>query len=481
MRPERISKMISFLRDKEPLMYLFLLNANYEIIDDPNFSAGVCLKNGITIAIGKKTLERPINEFYFILVHEAQHIFKQHLHIFKKIYSSEGSENDRLLMNIANDAMINLEISNFDFSYFKELTLEKVFINGCVEIADEYNWYLSAKNVRREDGYTSSRYYNWLKENKAEVEQNKEEGTTTLKIKGFYSGSETFVNVDDYDKSGAGEGEGENSENEGEDSENEEDFTSMAEVESMLNRMLNQAQKMETELYGKGSGNMSQKIRSVKKSEVNWKTELRKRINYYNSKNGSKPTKKLSYLTYLSNPKSMAGNMLFPSNMKQRNNLETAVILALDTSGSCFFNESEIESFFTEIDAISKELERSKKGGVYVMQWDYTVQGDIVKYKKGDYKNFEMKGGGGTCPEAIFDFLSNEKITTQNGNNFKISNGDLNIEVEGVKKLPLVIVLTDGYFSPFKRTGIYEKCRNVLFFTRESRAIVDDTDYITYK
>ena len=58
--------MISFLRDKEPLMYLFLLNANYEIIDDPNFSAGVCLKNGITIAIGKKTLERPINEFYFI-------------------------------------------------------------------------------------------------------------------------------------------------------------------------------------------------------------------------------------------------------------------------------------------------------------------------------------------------------------------------------------------------------------------------------
>ena len=74
-----------------------------------------------------------------------------------------------------------------------------------------------------------------------------------------------------------------------------------------------------------------------------------------------------------------------------------------------------------------------------------------------------------------------KKITTQNGNNFKISNGDLNIEVEGVKKLPLVIVLTDGYFSPFKRTGIYEKCRNVLFFTRESRAIVDDTDYITYK
>ena len=105
----------------------------------------------------------------------------------------------------------------------------------------------------------------------------------------------------------------------------------MAEVKSMLDRMLNQAQKMETELYGKGSGNMSQKIRSVKKSEVNWKTELRKRINYYNSKNGSKPTKKLSYLTYLSNPKSMAGNMLFPSNMKQRNNLETAVILALDT------------------------------------------------------------------------------------------------------------------------------------------------------
>lgn len=307
-----------------------------------------------------------------------------------------------------------------------------------------------------------------------------------MKIKG--SSEKEYSNTDDFDgEEGYGEGKPEKGEGEEKDQDGDGDgdgdqdvFMTPTEVKNMLDRMLDQASKMEEQLAGKGAGSMSKKTRTIKKSAINWKSELRKRINYYLSKNGSRPTKKKSYLTYLSNPKSI-GNMIFKGNMRQRHNLETAVILALDTSGSCFYNEQEVENFFTEIDTIAKELEQNKKGGVYVMQWDWEVQGDIVKYNKGDYKNFEMKGGGGTYPQSIFNFLSSDKCLTQKGNNFVFKNGDLEIEVEGVKKLPLVVVLTDGYFGSFSRTGIYETCRNVLFFTKETRSIVDGTDCIVYK
>jgi predicted metal-dependent peptidase len=464
MRPERITKLIAFLRDKEPLMYLFLLNANYKQVEAENFFAGVSFKNGITIFYHDRILEMPIEKLYFILTHEAQHIFKQHLHTFK---NKMEDDNERLLINIATDAMINEEIKEFDFSYFKELTLDKVYLPDAVYVLEDYKWFLHDKNISKEDGYSSIRYYHWLKENKVQAEQKGDKVSLSQEDSNY---SITYTMYD---------GESVETEEDGNSGEEGDGQQSEQETKNMIERMVRQAEKMESELPGKDAGSMSKKIRSLKKSEINWKKELRKKINFYVSKNSAKHSKKKSFLTYLMNPKSR-NDMIFPHFLRQRNNLETAIILAIDTSGSCFFSKEETENFFREIDAIAKELRQTKTGNVYLMQWDWAVHGDIKLYNQGDWANTPLIGGGGTNPQSIFDFIL-EKCYNKEKSGIHLKNGDLDLYVENEKSLPLVVVLTDGFFYPFKRTGIYEKCRNVLFFTRTNQSIADDTDYIIYK
>lgn len=472
MIPERISKMASFLRDKEPLMYLFLLNTNYKRVDVPNFYAGVSFKNGITMFYGDILMSLPIEEFYFILVHEAQHIFKQHLHTFKK--QMKDNKNDSFLVNIATDAIINEEILKFDFKYFNELSNKTVFKNGAVLIENEYKIFLMKNGVSEEDGFTSIRYYNWLKENNFEVSQLDKEGEIQLSNG---KNSYTYKVFESYDFDNSEDGEESNLSGNG--SKKEEDNSSAQETKNMLDRLIKQAEVMEEKLVGKNPGSMARRVNLEKKSVVNWKKELRKKIRFYVSKNNSKPNKKKSFLTYLMNPKS-GKDLIFPHYLKQRDKLETSVIVAVDTSGSCFLSESEMETFFTEIDAIANDLKKSKQGKVHIMQWDYEVQEDIKEYEAGSYKNLKLKGGGGTYPQSIFNFMDKNSKVENNGS-ININNGSLSVCAENIKSLPLIIVLTDGEFYSFRRTGIYEESRNVLFFTRTNRNILDNSDYILYK
>lgn len=498
MRPERISKMISFLRNREPLLYLFLLNANYEEVNEPNFYMAVGIKNGITLYYSQQALELPVHAFFFVLVHEAKHIFYQHLHVFEKLLTPTDNKDKHLLANIATDAIINEDITNYNFEYFKEITKEKVYFDQCIRVEPKYYDFLSSKNIAREDGLSSLQYYQWLKENgySAKYGQNQ---TVVILIdkKGNEKESKSFdgspaPKQQGQKQEGEGEGEGEgNGEanfqggDKGSSQSNQqgENGEVPQHIKDMLERMVRQAEKMEEseKKCGRGNGSMATDLRlKMRKPRVNWRTELRKRMNFYISKNGVKPEKKKSFLTYMMNPKSN-DKMIFPHTIKQRSRLQTAIILAIDTSGSCFCSEEELENFFTEIESISKELEKSKKGRVYTMMWDCSVHGSIKEYKVGDYKTFKMKGGGGTEPKCIFDFIDN-KCFKQDDNNstIKLQNGDLSIELQSLKALPLVVVLTDGYFYNFKRTGIYKDSKNVLFFTRIAENIKDDTDYILY-
>ena len=250
----------------------------------------------------------------------------------------------------------------------------------------------------------------------------------------------------------------------------------------MLSRLVKQAEKMEDELSsaGKEIGNMSRRVSPKKESIVDWKKELRKRIRYFVSKNVSLPSKKKSYLTYLMNPKS-GKDLIFPHYLKQRSKIETNIIVALDTSGSCFLSASEMETFFTEIDSIANSLKKSKQGKIHLIQWDYQVQGDITEYLPNDYKNIELRGGGGTDPNSIFEFL-NLNSTVDDSGAISIKNGSLDIVAQNPKQLPLVIILTDGdFFRQFKKDGIYEESNNVMFFTRHTRYIPEHLTSIIYK
>jgi predicted metal-dependent peptidase len=78
------------------------------------------------------------------------------------------------------------------------------------------------------------------------------------------------------------------------------------------------------------------------------------------------------------------------------------VVVIIDTSGS--IGKRELEQFFAEIDAISS---RAK---VMVLQWDHAFQG-YEKYRRGDWKGFEISGRGGTdMASPIYWLMENNQV-----------------------------------------------------------------------
>jgi predicted metal-dependent peptidase len=77
------------------------------------------------------------------------------------------------------------------------------------------------------------------------------------------------------------------------------------------------------------------------------------------------------------------------------------VCVIIDTSGS--IGSRELEQFFAEIDAISS---RAK---VHVLQWDHAFQG-YKKYRRGDWKKFDVHGRGGTDMAAPVQWLIDNRL-----------------------------------------------------------------------
>ena len=71
----------------------------------------------------------------------------------------------------------------------------------------------------------------------------------------------------------------------------------------------------------------------------------------------------------------------------------TPLIIWVDTSGSMTMDDLSV--VFTEIEAISQHF------SIWVGQFDQVVQGKPEKYHRGDWKNIELKGRGGTSFETV--------------------------------------------------------------------------------
>lgn len=494
-RPKEISALINFLQEREPLMYLFLLNT--KLVEDNDIpTACVGIKNGLELHYNKNMLKLKANELYFILVHEAQHVFKNHFRMFEEEFNSKNKA-IQYLVNVATDAIINREIKEeFNFSYFKEITTEKIFIDGCVEVEPEYIQTLKSKGIEEKDGMISLKYFYWLKDKINEIIENSEtitiefsngegsEGNSNESGDGKGSGSgnsKTYKKIDTHSFSD----ESENSDEKDSENENGENDDKAIEVENLIERMVSQAAKMEEELKsrgnsaGKETGSMATKVKELNKAKNNWKQLLRKRLHTFQSLNVSKPEKQKSFLTYLLNPKSK-NDMIFKHYITTRSPNESAVIIAVDTSGSCFCSTAEQKIFYSEIDEIAKQLKQERKGNVYIVQWDTKVQGDAKIYKQGDWKTFPVLGGGGTDPNCVIDWIDKNTETSKSGK-IRIKNGDLDITIDDIKKLPFLLFVTDGYFfENFKKKGLYENSRNILFFTETTKYLDENIDYIRY-
>jgi predicted metal-dependent peptidase len=535
MMPEPISKLAFYLQTKEPLIYLFLLNC--EFIEDrnkeyiPSFAlCGVTIKEQKVLFYYNSKLFDIVNanQLYGVIVHEAYHIFKKHF---------ERSENldNKLLLNVAQDSVINEEI--YRIKGGDSRTITPTLPAGCIRIPDDYK-----KEIDYDGAYshTTEKIYYWLKSKKNETDlhsiatyfkvkktgeygEKVSEKNQKIKInkmtpdeilkKEFFKnhGAETPPvkqenNEQTYDK---GElipvffDEYFPSKNKGKDFEFEElgnanlKKEEVHESEAISNEILLrdiyqkakilEAQQNISREAGLSTGLVTRMIDKIFESKINWKKELRKYLYSFFTNNSYVKHDKKSFITYLRNPKSRYG-ILFKDNIIEESNFSSYIILAIDTSGSIFYTPSEMEVFFGEIEAIAKWLDFTKKGKILSIQWDTDIKEKLTVYSKGDWKKFacgkrNIYGGGGTNPLCVFNYL--EKIYAKKNNHFVVNENGIKFSILDKKKLPMLVILTDGYFFNYiqkRDLKIYENNpNNVLFFTRKSDLIFEKSRTIIYK
>jgi len=531
-RPRAISKLATYIQDKEPLIYLFIINSDFVLDDDnkvlpPWGLAGVTVKNRrIFFYYKSKVLELPREKLYFLMIHEAFHIFKKHL-----IKNLDLRKENSIVTNTAEDGIINEEIQALDIQY----ELKPSMIEGGVVIPDKFKQKFSdlGKNA-----YTTRRLFYWMMSQSPDKSQLLQEGSyaridkdgegegqeqkkkygrvTKVKDDGRYelqemTKDEMFDEMgrgqkkDDKNKStqkeenltpvvsgsqmcGSTQGEGEIKveviQQDSMDGHLDSEEESM-EQEVVVKKLFEKAKEMQKVLNkraGNVPGGFMKAIDELYKPKVNWRKELNKHLNIYFSNNSSAVERKPSFITYPWNPKSRYG-ILCKHTIEQISNLQKYVILAIDTSGSIFYDEDEVKIFFTEIEALSKWLDFSKEGKVLTLQWDTQVAEGLKEYKKGDWKRYNLKGGGGTDPLCVFSYLTD--IYKEKNNRYVVRENGINFIIPDKKKLPFVIFLTDGYFFnnvTKDNLGVYNNAwKNMLFLTNSTNNIFKEARKIVYQ
>ena len=93
-----------------------------------------------------------------------------------------------------------------------------------------------------------------------------------------------------------------------------------------------------------------------------------------------------------------------------RGNCVNELVIAPDVSGSMFFDDS-FEVCMTEVEGLARQLDIAK---IHLMYWDGAVCAH-EQYTSSTFKNWRTltkpRGGGGTNPTCISDYLAKEKIT----------------------------------------------------------------------
>ncbi len=532
-RPEKISKLAYYLMDKEPLFYLFIINTDF-ILDETDFGsdyAGVKYQDGrVKFHYKQKFVDLPIRKLYFVLIHEAYHIFKKHTSIHLDL-----QKKNFLLCNIAEDSIINSEIKSSTFNGISPdvegldpFFIPDDFIREYRHLgADAYvtprlfNYLLNKNKLSKKDlllknGYCKNtktgmygKVQSEFEENQFYVYQYKDSDEMLENARsGRYPNCQTvkshlddlipvFINSNSegyaqaiYEDESETFGFSDSHEKIGEEKEKEVEAISQ---QVFVEKIVRQAREITDnnpaikKAAGKNKGtSILDKLESLLKPEVNWKKIFKKNINLYYSENSITKSKKKSILTYLMNAKSRYG-FIFPHWIKVKDKLQKYIFVAVDTSGSCFSDSYDMERFFSEIDKISEELEFSNTGKVFVLQWDWSITRAFTEYKKGDWKNFRIEGGGGTNPRCIFNYMSD--VLKPVGNSFfGYLDGDNKknpLFIPDKNKLPLLVILTDGFFYgklDNSDLGIYEKNeKNVLFITKSTNNLYKDANYIKFK
>jgi len=108
--------------------------------------------------------------------------------------------------------------------------------------------------------------------------------------------------------------------------------------------------------------------------------------------------------------------------------------IAIDVSGSCY-SQDIISRFFYVIDKISKKFE------INLIEFDTEIKNSF-NYKKGNWKNIKLSGGGGTIVQPIFDLLKNNKNPL-----VILTDGEFDYNLKYYNLNPLWIIIQDNKFK----------------------------------
>ena len=155
-------------------------------------------------------------------------------------------------------------------------------------------------------------------------------------------------------------------------------------IDSLKKRALSQS-------WGSMSGDMVDRIKQLLKPErIPFEKLFRKAISKLQEKGSKK-----SYSWKKVNRRHLP--------LKGKTKIKSRLIVVQDTSGSCY-DEHFFKKFYSEIDNLSERYE------IILYQIDVKVTSKQI-YKKGCWRKIEMKGGGGTIMQPIFDRLKEDKLT----------------------------------------------------------------------
>ena len=322
--------------------------------------------DGRNTKYGRKFMEKlPETELRGVILHENLHKAFRHLTMWKHLYKEHAT-----LANMACDYVINLMIHDSDAKG------TDVKLPDCGLLDPKYR------------GWDSQKVFNDLKQ------QANDKGSITVKTVGDQQGKE--IPVEDAD--GMDE----------HDWESADGLTT--EEKEVLAREIDQALRQGVILAGKMSANVPREVGDLLESKINWRDALREFITSFcidkDISTWRKPSRRW-----------VGQDVYMPSVYGES---VGRIVVGVDMSGS--IGPNEIGQFLGEVRKICESV---KPDGIDLLYWDTRVC-QHEKYDQDQLENLlsstKPKGGGGTEPQCIVDYINEHKI-----------------------KAECAVVLTDGY------------------------------------
>lgn len=315
-------------------------------------------------------------ELGFIILHETLHKAFRHLTVYKRLH-----EENAQLANAACDYVINLMLVDADpQEKYIAMPQENGKPMGLLD--------------RKYAGMNSKQVFYLL-------QQEQEDRPTSPTGQSDGSGDEDdesnsdggSAGLDDHDWEGA----------------NNVSPSEEKKLEREVDRALRQGQIAASKLAGEDGGDMNRAIGELLEPYVDWRELLREFITSMCSNKDTSSWRKV-------NRRYLANNIYLPSLVGESLG---SIVVGIDTSGS--ITEDEINRFISEVVGITTDVTPDK---VHLLYWDCEVQAheEYTPAEFGDLVHTQPKGGGGTSPVCVQEYLAARDITPE-----------------------CIVMLTDGY------------------------------------